>query len=130
MKHIAAAFAALLTLGSAGVATAGPIEPDDSILFNQLVEEMTVVQQETSKPMSSRSGGREVLEPDLAKPVSKPIGLIAAMAPRIDATQPPAKIAPPIVAGTVREDPPGTGINRDSNKDKKKGWFQRKFFGR
>jgi hypothetical protein len=115
MKHIAVAFVALLTLGSAGVATAVPAESDDSALFSQLVEAVSV-----------DSDGPSAL--DLIG--DKSVAMVTSMAPRIDESQPSVKIAPPIVAGTVREDPPGTGIKPASSKEKKRGWLQRKLFGR
>lgn len=125
MKQIAIAITILFTLGLSGPAIAGPMEPSDT---SQRVDG-SVVKATPSKGVFDVLGGKAKLEPDIRRSEPMLVRYTRTMAPPIDPKQPPLVIDPPIIAGTIREDPPGTGLKREKKKSKKKNWLQRKLFG-
>lgn len=103
MKHKAFAIAALTALGLFALGLSGVATAGPTKLGNAI----------SVSPSPSRI----------------PVRLTSTLAPRLDASQPQVVIDRPILAGTIREDPPGTGLKRDNQKHKKKNWLQRKLFG-
>jgi hypothetical protein len=104
MKYISAALATLVALGFSGFAIAGPIDADESILVSELIEDVTEAGQAARRPLTIPSRIEKVKGDPAFDPLGRSMHITKALAPVVDASQPPIALAPPIVAGTIPED--------------------------
>lgn len=93
MKQIAAAIAAFITFGFAGSATAGQPNLGDSILLSELISDFG--QNQAKRPRHPLGVRHKVSAP------AAPSVMVSA--PVLDASQPPVPVAPPILAGSVKD---------------------------